>query len=104
MAISLMGGIVLIVLHSMWAMGAMPGFEGQGFVQKSEFQQLARDVRVSRKNTLRSAIVDIIKNACQAPPGPYRTTLINQKTALLSEWKDLTGTDFPAPDCKEMGL
>lgn len=99
-------GIAIILLcasvfgHMAWSVGAYP-FEGEGFVQKSEFQQLAQDTRRARLNALRTAIMSTVRESCDAS-GPYKALLAEQLTDLLIEWEDLNGKRFPTPACNQV--
>lgn len=87
--------------HMLWSVGALPGFEGEGFVRQGEFKQLAADNRLARRNSLHTTIVETRREECRAE-GKYHDMLLKQRTDLMVEWRQLTSTDFPLPTCEDV--
>ena len=90
----------LTAAHMAWSVGYGP-FEGEGFVQHAQFQKLAEDARRGRINSLREALISIRRESCSDAEGEYRLMLLSHLTELQSEWRELTGTDFPLPSCQD---
>lgn len=99
---ALIATILLSLMHMAWMIGALPFFEGEGFVRQTEFKSLVEDTRKARENTVQVSILDAFGKSCKAR-GEYRAQLTKQVSALRVEWKKLTGDDFPLPRCEDMG-
>mgnify|MGYP006879698407 CR=1 FL=1 len=58
----MVGALLLTIgisgVHMAWSVGALPFFEGEGFVRQKQFTTLAADTKQARQNTLMVSITD----------------------------------------------
>lgn len=89
--------MIVFWLFAAWSLGMLSAF-GAGFAR-------AEDVKSVQSTLLEQGIIEARTRYCQAPNGtPMKNYFLKAVNDKLVEYKELTGLQYPLPQCEELVL